>query len=101
MTSFIVTDHGRPFSPAGFGNWFREQCDMADLRHCSAHGLRKAFLRRMAEAGCSEDYIASISGHRDMDEIKVYVQAANKKRMADEGMAKTLARFPEHGKRTP
>ena len=51
MTSFIVTDHGRPFSPAGFGNWFREQCDMADLRHCSAHGLRKAFLRRMAEAG--------------------------------------------------
>ena len=71
------------------------------LRHCSAHWLRKAFLRRMAEAGCSEDYIASISGHRDMDEIRTYVQAANKKRMADEGMAKTLAHFPETGKGTP
>jgi hypothetical protein len=34
----------------------------------------------MAEAGCSEDFIASISGHKDMREIKVYVAAANKAR---------------------
>jgi integrase len=68
---------------------------MAGLHHCAAHGLRKAFLLRMAESGCSEDYIASISGPRDMREIRTYVQAANKARMAGEGMAKTLARFPE------
>jgi len=48
----------------------------------------------MAEAGCSEDFIASISGHKDMREIRTYVAAANKARMATEGMAKTLARFP-------
>jgi hypothetical protein len=47
----------------------------------------------MAEAGCSEDYIASISGHKDMREIRTYVQAANKAKMATEGMAKTLAVF--------
>jgi hypothetical protein len=35
-----------------------------------------------------------------MREIRTYVQAANKARMAGEGMAKTLARFPETGKRT-
>lgn len=100
VKTFLVTDYGRPFTPAGFGGWFRDQCDMADLRHCSAHGLRKAFLRRMAEAGCSEDYIASISGHKDMREIRTYVQAANKARMAGEGMAKTLARFPGTGRGT-
>lgn len=72
----------------------REWCDEADLPQCSAHGLRKAFLRRMAEAGCSEDYIASISGHRDTREIRTYVQAANKARMATDGMARTLAMFP-------
>jgi integrase len=94
VKTFLVTDYGRPFTAAGFGGWFRAKCDQAGLKHCSAHGLRKAFLRRMAEAGCSEDYIASISGHRDMDEIRSYVRAANKQRMADEGMAKTLARFP-------
>jgi integrase len=100
VKTFLVTEYGRPFTPAGFGGWFREQCDMAGLRHCTAHGLRKAFLRRMAEAGCSEDYIASISGHKDMREVRTYVQAANKARTACEGMAKTLARFPETGKRT-
>lgn len=95
VKTFLVNSYGRPFTAAGFGNWFREQCDMAGLDHCAAHGLRKAFLRRMAESGCSEDYIASISGPRDMREIRTYVQAANKARMAGEGMAKTLARFPE------
>jgi hypothetical protein len=42
--------------------WFRDRRDEAGLPNCSAPGLRKAFLRRMAEAGCSEDFIASISG---------------------------------------
>ena len=56
--------------------------DEAGLPHCTAHGMRKAFLRRMAEAGCSEDYIASISGHRDMREIRKYVQAARRRSWA-------------------
>jgi integrase len=101
VKTFLVTEYGRSFTAAGFGNWFRERCNEAGLPHCSAHGLRKAFLRRMAEAGCSEDYIASISGHKDYREIRKYVQAANKARMASEGMAKTLAMFPGNGKRTP
>jgi integrase len=33
--TFLVTEFGKPFTAAGFGNWFREQCDMANLRHCS------------------------------------------------------------------
>ena len=72
-----------------------------DCRNASAHGLRKAFMRRMAEAGCSEDFIASISGHKDMREIRTYVQAANKASMATEGMERTLARFPGSRKGTP
>jgi len=49
----------------------------------------------VAEAGCSEDFIASISGHKDTREMRTYVQAANKARMATEGMARALARFPD------
>ncbi len=94
VKTFLVTEYGRPFSAPGFGNWFRDRCNEAGLAHCTAHGLRKAFLRRMAEAGCSEEFIASVSGHRDMREIRVYTAKANKARMADEGMAATLARFP-------
>ena len=94
VKTFLVTEFGRPFTAAGFGNWFRQRSNEAGLPHCSAHGLRKAFLRRMAEAGCSEDYIASISGHRDTREIRTYVQAANKTRMARHGMRQTLPAFP-------
>ena len=99
VKTFLVTEYGKPFTPAGFGNWFRQRCDEAGLPRCSAHGLRKAFLRRMAEAGCSEDYIASISGHKDYREIRTYVQAANKAKMATDGMARTLAHFPGKGEK--
>ena len=94
VKAFLVTEYGKPFTPAGFGGWFRDRCNEAGLPQCSAHGLRKAFLRRMAEAGCSEDYIASISGHRDYREIRTYVAAANRSRMATDGMARTLLAFP-------
>jgi integrase len=50
--TFFVTKHGKPYTPGGFGNWFRECCDEAGLfKGWSAHGLRKAICRRLAEAG--------------------------------------------------
>jgi integrase len=36
--TFVITQHGQPFSQAGFGNWFREACLASGLPHCSAHG---------------------------------------------------------------
>jgi integrase len=52
--TFLMTAFGKPFTAAGFGGWFRRQCDRAGLpKHCAAHGLRKAACRRLAEAGCS------------------------------------------------
>ena len=53
VKTFLVTEYGKQFTAAGF----RDRCDEAGLPHCTAHGMRKAFLRRMAEAGCSEDYM--------------------------------------------
>lgn len=49
--TFLTTSFGKSFTAAGFGNWFREQCNEAGLpKRCSAHGLRKAACRRLAEA---------------------------------------------------
>jgi integrase len=67
--TFLVTEFGKPFTAAGFDNWFREQCNMANLRHCSAHGLHKAAARRLAEAGCTEHEIAAITAHASLREI--------------------------------
>ena len=86
--TFVTTSFGRPFTAAGFGNWFRERCSEAGLpKRCAAHGLRKAACRRLAEAGCSANVIASISGHTTLTEVARYTKAADQQRMARDGIA--------------
>ena len=80
--TILTTGKGASFSAAGFGNWFREACDGAGLKDRSAHGLRKAAARRLAEAGCSVLEIASITGHRTLQEVARYTAAADQERMA-------------------
>ena len=90
--TFLVTEFGKPFVATGFGNWFREQCDMANLHHCSFHGLRKAASVRLAEAGCTPHEIAAITGHASLKEIVRYTQTADRKRLAAAAMEKVKAR---------
>jgi len=90
--TFLVTEFGKPFTAAGFGNWFRDRCNEAGLPHCSAHGLRKAAARRLAEAGCTEHEIAAITGHRSLREIVRYTKAADQKRLAAAAMQKVKTR---------
>lgn len=80
---FLVTEWGKPFSVKGFGGWFRKQCDAAGLPHCTAHGLRKATMRRMAEQQMPNKTMKSVSGHSKDDEVARYTAAANQERLAD------------------
>lgn len=84
--TFLVTSFNNPFTVAGFGNWFRDRCDEAGLKNCSAHGLRKAAARRLAEAGCSNQIIKAITGHKTDKEVARYTAAADQKRLADQAM---------------
>jgi integrase len=87
--TFLVTAQGCPFTPAGFGNWFRQACNAAGLsKECSAHGLRKAACRRLAEAGCSANQIAAISGHKTLREVSRYTSAADQERLAADAIGK-------------
>jgi integrase len=85
--SFLVTEHGKPFTQAGFGNWFRERCNEAGLPQCSAHGLRKAAATRLANAGCSTDQIKAITGHRALSEVARYTRAADQQRLARQALS--------------
>jgi integrase len=92
--TFLTTHDGRPFSPAGFGNVFRDWCREAGLpRGLSAHGLRKACCTRLAEAGCSEKQIAAISGHASLAEVARYTRAADQQRLARSAMDIMTATF--------
>lgn len=80
---FIVTEWGRPFSVKGFGGWFRDQCDAAGLPKCTAHGLRKATMRRMAELEMPNKTMKSVSAHTKDEGVARYTEAANQARLAE------------------
>lgn len=83
---FLVSEHGKPYSQKGFGNRFRDWCDQAGLHHCTAHGLRKATLRRMAELRLSNKTMKAVSGHVKDDELNRYIKEADQKRLAQQGI---------------
>ncbi len=86
--SFLVTAQGRPFTPAGFTNWFRDITREAGLPDgLSPHGLRKATCRRLAEAGCTPHEIMAISGHKSLTEVTRYTVAAGRKDLAKRAIA--------------
>jgi integrase len=88
--TFLTTESGTPYAATHFSQQFRKWCDAAGLpAHCSAHGLRKAACRRLAEAGCSANEIAAISGHATLSEVQRYTRAADQARMARNAMART------------
>jgi len=89
LPAYLLTEYGRPFSPAGFGGWFGDRCREAGLGSgFNAHGLRKAACRRLAEAGCTAHEIMSMSGHKTLAEVERYTKAASQTAMAGEAMRK-------------
>jgi integrase len=52
------------------------------LPRCTAHGLRKAALRRLAEVGSTTKEIAAVSGHRTLAEIERYTKRADQGRLS-------------------
>jgi integrase len=86
--TFLVTEFGRPFSPAGFGNKFRAWCNEAGLPKCSAHGLRKTTASRLAELGATEHEIMAITGHQTSKEVSRYTRAARQRVLAESAMAR-------------
>jgi integrase len=85
--TFLATAFGKARTANGFGTWFRKCCNAAGLANgTSAHGLRKAACRRLAEAGCSAKEIMAISGHASLREVERYTKAVDQEHMARAAM---------------
>ncbi len=85
---YCATSHGTPFqSSKGFSQWFVEHKDKAGLpKQCVPHGLRKAAAKRLAEAGVGEFMLMSIMGWENPNQARVYIEKANRAKMAQKGM---------------
>jgi integrase len=90
LTFLTSSKTGGPYVGNALSQQFRIWCDAAELPHCTAHGLRKAACRRLAEAGCSTNEIAAISGHATLSEVQRYTKAADQARMARTAMARQV-----------
>ncbi len=86
--TFLMTAQGRPFTAPGFGNYFSESAQDAGCPPgCSAHGLRKAAARRLAEAGCTSKQIQAITGHKSLEEVERYTKEVEQVILAQQAIA--------------
>lgn len=88
--AYLINGLGNPFSQAGLGNKMREWCDDAGLPQCTAHGLRKAAARRAAELGASNQELKAVGGWTSDQQVSVYTEAANQKKLAKSAMAPVI-----------
>jgi integrase len=86
--TFLTTAAGKPFTAAGFGNWFLDMCDEAGLHGFSAHGLRKGLLTLIAEAGGTEHELKAVGGHLSLSEVQRYTKGADQEALAWSAMTK-------------
>ena len=63
MVLLARNDGVKGYAVESFGILFRRWCNEVGLPGCSAHGLRKAGARRLAEAGATEFEVMSFLGH--------------------------------------
>ena len=83
--TFLVNEWGRPFTDAGFGNWFRDRCVEAGVPG-RAHGLRKAGATIAANNGATSRQLMAIFGWDTMKEAERYTRGADQKRLAEAAM---------------
>lgn len=85
----LLNDRGGPYTSEALGQFLAAAIDDAGLPDdCVVHGLRKTAARKLAEAGCSEDEIMSVTGHQSADMVRLYVRGARRAKMADSAVLK-------------
>jgi enterobacteria phage integrase len=85
----VPSSRNQKFKTGGLSSFMARKIERAGLpERCVAHGLRKAAARRLAEAGCSANEIASVTGHASLAEVQRYTKAAEQKRLAIAAMGR-------------
>lgn len=67
----IVTAAGKPRSKLGLGNDFAKWATEAGLpKRCRMHGLKKAGMTRLADAGGTSHELMAVSGHKSLSMVE-------------------------------
>ena len=83
--TFLVNELGRPFTDAGFGNWFHDRCVEAGVPG-RAHGLRKAGATIAANNGATAHQLMAIFGWTTLKMAERYTREVDQRRLAETAM---------------
>ena len=85
----IKTEAGIGFTVAGFSDWFRDAITAAGLPlDCKPHGLRHLAGVRMSEAGCTDEEMMAVLGHRSATSLRIYTKGADQRRLSGNAITK-------------
>lgn len=84
----VFSERGRRYSLSHFSREFAAAVANAGLVNRSFHGLRHGAGVALAEAGCTDEEIQAILGHRSKAMVQLYTQHARQKMLALSAMAK-------------
>lgn len=76
----VVTSHRKPFTDAGFGNWFHECSCKAGVEK-NAHGVRKLSATLSANAGATAHELMAQFGWASSKQAEVYTKGADRVRL--------------------
>ena len=88
-SNFILpAEHGGKYTKDGFSSIWRREILNLGLDGCTFHGLRKNATVALAESGCSNKEIMSITGHQTDAMVSLYTRDAQQKLLARSAMRK-------------
>jgi|HubBroStandDraft_3_1064219.scaffolds.fasta_scaffold00005_14 hypothetical protein len=88
IKTYLVMKSGKPYTDSYIGTPFRKWCDAAGLPpEATMHGLRKAWCRRAAAGGASEDQMMAVTGHQTSKQLREYLAMINREMLAWQGIA--------------
>ena len=81
--TYLLGRGGNPYSSGdSMSAMFKRWCHEAELRHLSAHGVRKGLAELLAELGCSQYEIMAILGHSEAKTSEVYTRRVERWKLA-------------------
>ncbi len=87
LDNYVLTQFGKPFTQKSISHWFSERASMAGLpRECTAHGVRKALAKILADNGATSSELKATFGWTTSKLADLYTEQANKRDLATSGL---------------
>jgi integrase len=95
----LNSERGMPFANSNaLGKAIKRTLKSIGIEDHSGHGLRVSAACALKEVGCSDDLVASITGHTNMKTLHIYLKEVDRQQMAREAGARRVAARAANGK---